>query len=62
MTTLKNLKGPIQLKQLVATIETGESQQNKQKHEQNQNQNFYCHIFNFIFLLTQHSSIFQIIS
>ena len=30
--------------------------------EQNQNQNFYRYIFNLIFLLTQHSLFFQIIS
>ena len=30
--------------------------------EQNQNRNFYDHIFNSIFLLIRHSSVFQIIS
>ena len=31
------------------------------KAEQNQNRDFHRHVFNAIFLLTRHSSVFQII-
>ena len=51
---------------LAATTETGHKimvfkVSKVKKAEQNQNRDFRHHVFNAIFLFTQHSSIFQII-